>query len=145
MFDLTRKDSAWQWGEAEKSAFEAIWTRVVSTPILVFPDETRPFRVEADSSDFATRAVLSQQSPEDDKWHLVAYYSKSLSAVEQNYEIHNKGMLVVIQALEDWCHFLEGAHHKVAIWMDHNGTPEVQGKFSPSIRVVGARWAPLFP
>jgi hypothetical protein len=40
MFDLTRKDSAWWWGEAEKSAFKAIWTRVISTLILVFLDET---------------------------------------------------------------------------------------------------------
>jgi hypothetical protein len=40
MFDLTRKDSAWRWGEVEKSAFEAIQTRVISAPILVFPDET---------------------------------------------------------------------------------------------------------
>jgi len=119
MFDLTRKDSAWQWGEAEKSAFEAIRTRVISAPILVFPDETRPFRVEADSSDFATGAVLSQQSPVDDKWHPVAYYSKSLSAVERNYEIHDKEMLAVIRALEDWRHFLEGAHHEVEIWTDH--------------------------
>jgi transposase InsO family protein len=119
MFDLTRKDSAWRWGEAEKSAFEAIRTRVISAPILVFPDETRPFRVEADSSDFATGAVLSQQSPEDDKWHPVAYYSKSLNAVERNYEIHDKEMLAVMRALEDWRHFLEGAHHKVEIWTDH--------------------------
>src|SRR6267154_2978725 len=96
MFDLTWKDSTWRWGEAERSAFEAIWTRVISAPILVFPDETQPFRVKADSSDFATGAVLSQQSPEDDKWHPVAYYSKSLSVVERNYEIHDKEMLAVI-------------------------------------------------
>ena len=66
-----------------------------------------------------TRAVLSQESLEDDKWHPVAYYSKSLSAVEWNYKIHDKEMLAVIQALEDWRHFLEGAHHKVEIWTDH--------------------------
>jgi transposase InsO family protein len=119
MFDLTRKDSAWQWGKAEDAAFEAIRNRVISAPILSFPDETRPFRVEADSSDFATGAVLQQQSPEDDKWHPVAYYSKSLSAVERNYEIHDKEMLAVIRALEDWRHFLEGAHHKFEIWTDH--------------------------
>jgi RNase H-like domain found in reverse transcriptase len=96
MFDLTWKDSTWRWGEAEKSVFEAIQTCVISTPILVFPYETQPFRVEADSSNFATRAVLSQQSPEDDKWHPVAYYSKSLNAVERNYKIHDKEMLAVI-------------------------------------------------
>ena len=64
--------------------------------MLMFPDDTRPFRLEADSSDFATGAVLSQQSPVDDKWHLIAYYSKSLSAVECNYEIHDKEMLAII-------------------------------------------------
>jgi hypothetical protein len=96
MFNLTWKDSTWWWGEVEKSAFEAIRTRMISTLILVFPDETQPFQVEADSSNFATGAVLSQQSLEDDKWHPVAYYSKSLNAVEWNYEIHDKEMLAVI-------------------------------------------------
>jgi len=63
--------------------------------------------------------VLSQQSPVDDKWHPIAYYSKSLSVVERNYEIHDKEMLAIIRALEDWRHFLEGAHHKFEIWTDH--------------------------
>ena len=56
----------------------------------------------ADSSDFATGAVLSQLSAEDDKWHPVAYFSKSLSETERNYEIHDKEMLAVIRALEEW-------------------------------------------
>jgi len=29
--------------------------------------------------------------------------------VEQNYEIHDKEMLAIIHALEEWRHFLEGA------------------------------------
>ena len=49
----------------------------------------------------------------------MAYYSKSLNAVEQNYEIHDKEMLAIIRALEDWHHFLEGAQHKFKIWTDH--------------------------
>src|SRR5882762_9148606 len=85
----------------------------------MFPDDDRPFRIEADSSDFATGAVLSQQSPDDDKWHPVAFYSKSLNAVEWNYKIHNKEMLAIIRSLEEWRHFVEGARHKVEIWTDH--------------------------
>ena len=119
LFELTRNDSKWHWDEPERSAFEAIRDRIVSAPILMFPDDSRPFRVEADSSDFATGAVLSQQSRTDDKWHPVAYYSKSLNAVERNYEIHDKEMLAIIRALEDWRHFLEGARHKFEIWTDH--------------------------
>jgi hypothetical protein len=119
LFDLTWNNSDWHWEEAERSTFEAICMCVVSAPILMFLDDSRPFWVEVDSSDFATRVVLSQQSLSDNMWHPVAYYSKSLNAMECNYEINDKEMLVIIRALEDWCHFLEGAHHKFEIWTDH--------------------------
>jgi hypothetical protein len=71
-----------------------------------------------DSSDVVTGTVLLQQSNVHSKWHPIAYLSKSLSAVEQNYEIHNKEMLAIIQGLEDWQHFLEGTQHKVKVWTD---------------------------
>ncbi|GLB41215.1 putative retrotransposable element tf2 155 kda protein type 1-like [Lyophyllum shimeji] len=119
LFDLTAKDVAWTWGSGQQDAFDSLKRAITSKPVLIFPDDDRPFRVEADSSDFATGAVLSQQSPEDEKWHPVAFYSKSLNAVERNYEIHDKEMLAIIRALEEWRHFLEGARHKVEIYTDH--------------------------
>lgn len=70
--------------------------------MLIFPDDDQPYCIEADSSDFATGAILSQESPTDRKWHPVAFYSKSLNAVEQNYKIHDKEMMVIIQSLEEW-------------------------------------------
>jgi len=92
---------------------------VTTAPVLVSPQDSEPFQVEADSSDFATGAVLSQQSTTDGKWHPVVFYSKSLSSMERNYEIHNKEMLAIIRALEEWRHFLEGATHLIEIWTDH--------------------------
>jgi len=41
--------------------------QVTSAPVLTTPADDQPFRIEADSSDFATGAVLSQLSAEDDK------------------------------------------------------------------------------
>jgi len=55
----------------------------------------------------------------DGKWHPIAFYSKSLSSMERNYEIHDKEMLAIIRPLEEWRHFLEGATHPVEIWTDH--------------------------
>ena len=92
---------------------------VTTAPILASSQDSEPFRIKADSSDFASGAVLSQQLPREEKWHPVAFYSKSLSLVEQNYEIHDKEMLTIIRALEEWRHFLEGARHLVEIWTDH--------------------------
>jgi len=74
---------------------------VTTAPILASPQDSEPFHIEADSSDFASRAILSQQLPREEKWHLVAFYSKSLSPVEWNYEIYNKEMLAIIWALEE--------------------------------------------
>ena len=119
LFDLTKANSVFKWSDKEKLAFNTIRNRITSAPILTLPDNSRPYRVEADSSDFTTRAVLSQQNLEDDKWHPVAFLSKSLSPVERNYEIHNKEMLAIVRALEEWRHFSEGAEHQFEIWMDH--------------------------
>jgi len=82
-------------------AFEDLKTAVTTALVLVSPQDSEPFQVKADSSDFATEAVLSQQSTTDRKWHPMAFYSKSLSSVEQNYEIHDKEMLVIICVLEE--------------------------------------------
>ncbi|KAG5719506.1 hypothetical protein E4T56_gene11418 [Termitomyces sp. T112] len=119
LFDLTVKDTAWWWEPPQQAAFDALKHSVTSKPVLLFPNNDSPFRVEADSSDFATGAVLSQQSKEDGKWHPVAFYSKSLNAVERNYEIHDKEMLAIIWSFEEWRHFLEGARHKFEVWTDH--------------------------
>ena len=96
LFDLTKSDSVFKWTDKEKSAFDTLRNRITSTPVLTLPNNSKPYRVEADSSDFATGAVLSQQNSEDDKWHPVTFLSKSLSPVERNYKIHDKEMLSII-------------------------------------------------
>jgi len=119
LFDLTRSEQVWTWSGREQTAFEDLKIAVTTAPVLMSPQNSELFWVEADSSDFATGAVLSQQSTADGKWHPIAFYSKSLSSVERNYEIHDKEMLAIIRALEEWRHFLEGATHPVEIWTDH--------------------------
>jgi len=101
LFDLTRSDKAWNWDAKEQKAFECLKMAVTTAPVLVSPQGSEPFCMEADSSDFASGAVLSQQLPREEKWHLVAFYSKSLSPVERNYEIHDKEILTIICTLEE--------------------------------------------
>ena len=107
------------WSGKKQTTFEDLKTAVTTAPVLVSPQESDPFRIEANSSDFATGAVLSQQSMTDRKWHPIAFYSKSLSSMEWNYKIHDKEMLAIIHALEEWRHFLEGTTYLVEIWTDY--------------------------
>jgi len=119
LFDLTYSKQVWMWSRKEQAAFEDLKTAMTTALVLVSPQESDPFQIKADSSDFATGAVLSQQLMTDRKWHPVVFYSKSLSSVERNYEIHDKEMLAIIRMLEEWRHFLEGVTHLVEIWTNH--------------------------
>jgi len=101
LFDLTYSEQVWMWSGKKQAAFEDLKTAVTTALVLVSPQESDPFQIEADSSGFTTGAVLSQQSTTDGKWHPIVFYSKSLSSVERNYEIHDKQMLAIICALEE--------------------------------------------
>ena len=118
LFDLTQNDCTWRWKASEQFVFDKLKESVTSVPVLISPDLTKPFHIEADSSNFATGTVLSQVSTEDEKWHPV-FFSKLLSPVEHIYEIHDKEMLATIRALQEWRHFVEGAEHPCEILMDH--------------------------
>ena len=138
LHDLTKKNIVWTWGEREADAFLALKHKVTSAPILTFPDDHKPYKVEADSSNYATGAVLSQMG-NDGKWHPVAYLSKSLNSVERNYEIHDKELLAIIRALEEWRHYLEGAEHKFEIWTDHKNLEYF--KTTKKLNRRQARWS----
>ena len=73
--------------------------------------------MEADASDYAIGVVLSQQM--DNKWHPIAYMSKALSEMQRNYEIYDKEMLAIMEALREWRQYLMGVKEKVEIWTDH--------------------------
>ena len=119
LFDPTKKGVDWKWRPPGQEAFDKLKELITTAPVLAFPDNSQMYHVEADASDVGTEATIAQQSLEDGMWHPIAFFSKSLSLVEKNYEIHDKEMLAIICALEEWWHFLEGARHKFEIWTDH--------------------------
>ena len=63
LFILTKNDVEWKWDLDERTAFELLKGKIISAPVLALPDNSTPFRIEADSSDFATGAALSQHLP----------------------------------------------------------------------------------
>ena len=83
----------------------------------MIPNDDDPFRLEADSSDYASGAVLSQKRNGD--WKPVGFASKSLNDTERNYEIHDKEMLAIVRGLQEWRHWLILTQRPVEIWTDH--------------------------
>jgi hypothetical protein len=108
----------WSWSSKEQQAFQDLKSAATSAPVLAIPADNAPYHIEADSSGYTTGTVLSQLQP-DGFWHPVAFLSKTLSEVEQNYDIYDREMLAVMQALEEWRPYLMGAKHSFEIWTDH--------------------------
>ena len=71
----------------------------MTRPVLAALDLDKEFRVEANTSNYATGGVLLVKSS-NGMWRLVAFILKSLSNMERNYEIHDKEMLAVVRCLK---------------------------------------------
>ena len=99
LYETTRKEKKWDWGEKQQKAFEKLKRKFTTEPVLVTSDLDKEIRVEADASDFAIGGVLSMKC-EDERWRPMAYISKLLNEAKRNYKIHNKEMLAIIQCLE---------------------------------------------
>ena len=133
---LTGK-AKWEWTSDQQKAFEALKMAITTAPVLRMPLDDGKYKVEADSSDYATGAVLSQE--QDGRWHPIAFLSRSLSDTECNYDIFDKEMLVIIRALEEWRHHLQGAKEPFEIWTDHQNL-----KYFTTMKKLNrrqARWA----
>jgi ribonuclease HI len=59
------------------------------------------------------------QKKEDSKKHPIAYYSKTLSTAEQNYDMYNLELLAIVNALDHWRLYLARSPHKIIIYSDH--------------------------
>ncbi len=116
MTQLTGNDP-WTWGKSQQDAFEELKRLLAKEVVLAIPTETGKFRVEADASEGAIGAVLSQE--QDGKWRPVAFLSKSLTVTERNYEIYDKELLAIMLALDEWRHYLIGETQDFEIWTDH--------------------------
>ncbi len=104
--------------EKEQQAFNTLKAKVAEEPMLLFPQMTKPFKMEVDASAIEIGAVLNQKG-EDNKLHPVVYYSKSFTTTEQNYDIYDQELLAIVKVLQQWRTYLLGSPHPILIHMDH--------------------------
>ncbi|KAI0991808.1 hypothetical protein K3495_g16379, partial [Podosphaera aphanis] len=118
LIELTKSKTAWRWGSAESEAFEMLKRIFASEPVLAQWDPDRDTILEADCSGYAMGGCLSQI---DDEGRLrpVAYFSKRLSSAEVNYQIHDKEMLAIISAMQEWKAELQSVAKPFTILTDH--------------------------
>ena len=128
---LTEKTAQIDWSMECQAAFEKLRQKLVTSPILVFPDMTKSFILDTDASDTGIEAVLSQMD-DDGVEHVVAYASKVLSKAERRYCVTRKELLAVVSFIHHFCPYLLGRRfilrtdHGSLTWLSRFKNPERQ-------------------
>ena len=116
--NLLGKDTPFEWTNNAQHLFNELKQQLTSAPVLMMPDQTKPFQIKLDASKYASRAVLTQLDNNGHR-HLVAFLSKTFNETKQNYEIYNRELLAIIWVLEEWRHYIQGSGHTTMIYSNH--------------------------
>ncbi|KIO12138.1 hypothetical protein M404DRAFT_78797, partial [Pisolithus tinctorius Marx 270] len=115
---LTRKGAPWNFSEECRQSFNNLKTAFTTAPVLTHFIPRVPITIETDASDYAIASILSITCG-DSQIHPVAFYSRTLTAPELNYDTHDKELLAIFEAFRTWRHYLEGSASLVDVVTDH--------------------------
>ena len=118
LYDLLKKGAQFKWMEACRKSLNNLIYQITKDPILLLADETKPFELEIDASNYGLGAALFQKN-KCRKRHTIGYASRTLNKAERNYNIWDKEFLGLIFGLTSWRHLLSDAQHPVQAFVDH--------------------------
>ena len=134
MLVLLKKDTPFVWTTKQQKAFDYLKGKLMTAPILEYPDFSKPFVLYTDASGTGLGAVLSQYD-ENKRERVIAYASKSLNKAEANYPITDQECLAVIWAVK---HFEQYLSEPFTVVTDHSALKYLQKCKIPTGR--RARW-----
>jgi hypothetical protein len=113
---LLKKDCQFGWTDECQHSFDTLKQKMVTAPILVFPNWSKQFHVHVDASSIALGEVLAQPG-EGYIDHPLPFTSRKLSTTKINYTTIEREGLAMVYALQKFCHYLLGGHLKM--FTDH--------------------------
>ena len=115
---LTWKDIPWKLDFSCQDAFNSLKKTFTSKLILTHWISNAQLIMETDALDYALAGILSIVN-EDNEVHPVAFHSPTFTAVELNYNTHDKKLLAIFEAFKIWRHYLEGPAYPIDVVTDH--------------------------
>ena len=99
---LLQKDVPFVWSDECSAAFDALKEKLVTAPILAFPNFALPFQLYTDASGEAVGMVLGQIQNGQER--VIAYGGRSLTQAERNYTVTELEALAVITGVKHFPH-----------------------------------------
>lgn len=128
---LTERTADFCWTPQCQDAFEELRSRLVSAPVLAFPDYSREFILDTDASDTGIGAVLSQMQS-DGTERVIAYASRVLTKAERRYCVTRRELLAAVTFVNHFRPYLLGKRftlrtdHGSLTWLRNFREPEGQ-------------------
>jgi hypothetical protein len=133
MTELLKKGVKFVWSEACEKAFHTLRQHLISAPVLVQPDNSKPLEVFYDASGTGLGCVLMQEG------RVITYASQALRPHEINYPTHDLELAIVVHALKMWRHYLMG--NRCNIFTDHKSIKYIFTQLELNMRQ--RRWLEL--
>ncbi|KAG3233246.1 hypothetical protein PI124_g21675 [Phytophthora idaei] len=118
---MLKKDATWSWTSAHQAAFASVKKSLAEAPILALPDDSKPFHVVCDASDFAIGCALMQFDDEG-RERVVSYQSRQMKPAERNYPVHDNELLAMRYALIKFRVYLLGEKAFAVLTLSTAGT-----------------------
>ena len=120
---LSKNAKSYVWNEPCQHSFDLLKQKLVSPPILMYPEFKVPFIVSTDASGTAIGGVLSQVQKGSEK--VMAHWSRQLQKVERNYFTVDREALAVVCAIKEFYPYLYGFPFTVIT--DHKPLTSIKG------------------
>lgn len=104
---LLKKVESFTWLENYQEEINILKEKLVSAPILVYPDWNKKFHVHIDASEISLGVVLAQPG-EGNLDHLSYFSNRKFLNVEKNYTKTEREALTMVYSLQNFRHYLLG-------------------------------------
>ena len=115
--ELTQKDTPWEWTDLHDRTLKQLKNALAEAPVTAYFDPDKPTEINVDASPVGLGAILAQTDPASGNKHVVAYASRSLTAVEQRYSQTEREALAVVWGCEYYHLYVYGK--PVVVNTDH--------------------------
>ena len=135
LYHLLKNDVKWNWSEKCESGFNHLKQALVESPILGYPDFTKPFIVYTDASIDGLGAMLVQEQEFESQIipRAIWYCGRSLNKHEKKYSITDLELTGVYYAIQQFRPYLQ--YNQVTFYTDHKSLEYLQNCKQPTGRL----------
>ena len=124
------------WKDERREAFEQLKRSLASPLVLVFPDWSKPFYIEADACDVSVGGTLSQLNDLAGALQPICYYSSALDVHQRNDSPEECKCWSLVKASRKWRTYCQAAS-KVILITDHNPLEWLRAQKDPRGKLPG--------